>query len=313
VTGADGVDCYHEVKAANKFKTVPRTQGVSSTDMVGRMLLLTKTHFQTPKNIPEETIRTLSQGSIPTVSPYTGVSQLITTSRKIAQFSEQREPKPTDTVVYIDGSFDLFHAGHCMILKKAKSLGDYLIVGIYDDHAVNSIKGGNHPIMNLHERVLSVLSCRFVDEVIIGAPLQVSKEMIETMRIKIVCCGTVSSPEEDAMCYKIPADMGILKTVESPSTLTTTQVIQRIISNRLNYEERNRKKQEKEVAEIALRALKKTLTNFSSAVIEENLDLKAEEEKITTTEHDIKINSSQNEKDKEEDIKNSSILLALNK
>lgn len=43
---ADGVDCYHLVKTAERYKEVQRTQGVSTTDLVGRMLLMTKTHFQ---------------------------------------------------------------------------------------------------------------------------------------------------------------------------------------------------------------------------------------------------------------------------
>ena len=44
-----------------------------------------------------------------------------------------REPKSDDVVVYIDGSFDLLHIGHVATLKKAKSLGTYLIVGLHDD------------------------------------------------------------------------------------------------------------------------------------------------------------------------------------
>jgi len=44
---------------------------------------------------------------------------------------------------------------------------------------VNSAhRGPNHPIMHVHERSLSVLACRFVDEVIIGAPWEVSKDMV---------------------------------------------------------------------------------------------------------------------------------------
>jgi hypothetical protein len=41
-------------------------------------------------------------------------------------------------------------------------------------------RGANHPIMHLHERSLSVLACRYVDEVIIGAPWEVSKDMVLT-------------------------------------------------------------------------------------------------------------------------------------
>ena len=41
---ADGEDTYHLVKSAGRYKEVERTQGVSTTDLVGRMLLMTKSH-----------------------------------------------------------------------------------------------------------------------------------------------------------------------------------------------------------------------------------------------------------------------------
>lgn len=61
----------------------------------------------------------------------------------------------------------MFHCGHMEILKEAKKRGDYLIVGVHADTIVNKHRGSNLPLMNLHERVLSVLGCRFVDDVLI--------------------------------------------------------------------------------------------------------------------------------------------------
>ena len=58
------------------------------------------------------------------------------------------------------GAFDLFHVGHLEFLEKAKQMGDYLIVGLHTDPVVNQYKGSNYPIMNLHERTLSVLACK---------------------------------------------------------------------------------------------------------------------------------------------------------
>jgi cytidyltransferase-like protein len=66
----------------------------------------------------------------------------------------------------VAGAFDLFHVGHLDFLEKARAQGDYLIVGLHTDPVVNQYKGANYPIMNLHERVLSVLACRvliFID------------------------------------------------------------------------------------------------------------------------------------------------------
>ena len=41
-----GTDTYHIVKDAKRYKECQRTQGVSSTDLVGRMLLMSKAHQQ---------------------------------------------------------------------------------------------------------------------------------------------------------------------------------------------------------------------------------------------------------------------------
>jgi len=187
------------------------------------------------------------------VSPYTGVGQYLPTSRRIVQFSEGREPKPTDKIVYIDGTFDLFHVGHVAILKAAKALGDYLIVGILPDQIVNQKKGFGWPVMNLHERVLSVLSCRYVDEVIIGAPWAITEELIKVQRISIVARGTVSDPaykvtsDEYDHAFETPRKLGMLKDIRSPTSLTTSDIVQRIIDNRIKFVERNMKKRSERI------------------------------------------------------------------
>lgn len=106
VTSADGTDTYHEVKKAGKFKTVPRTRGVSTTDMVGRMLLMTRERESDDK-VDSKDIDSMSQGGNRR-SPYTGVSKFSTTNQRIVQFSKGVEPGANDKIVYIDGIFDLF-------------------------------------------------------------------------------------------------------------------------------------------------------------------------------------------------------------
>ena len=64
-------------------------------------------------------------------------------------------------IVYVAGAFDLFHVGHLDFLEKCRELGSYLIVGLHTDPVVNRYKGSNFPIMNLHERTLSVLAFRW--------------------------------------------------------------------------------------------------------------------------------------------------------
>src|SRR5690349_21615559 len=93
-------------------------------------------------------------------SPWTGSSQFLPTTQKIIQFSDGKSPNPGDKIVYVSGALDLFHIGHLDFLEQAKARGDYLIVGLHTDPVVNQYKGSNYPIMNLHERVLSVLACK---------------------------------------------------------------------------------------------------------------------------------------------------------
>lgn len=159
-TMADGTDCYQAVKDAGLYKECKRTQGVSTTELVGRMLLMTKNHHSHRKNSIGSDLSGVNTQDVGSFSTPAKVSHFLPTSKRIVQFSKGIEPKENDKVIYVDGTFDLFHVGHIEFLKRAKELGDFLVVGIHDDQTVNAIKGVNYPLMNLHERALSVLACR---------------------------------------------------------------------------------------------------------------------------------------------------------
>lgn len=181
----NGVDSYRFVKEAGRYKECKRTEGISTTNLVGRMLLMTTDHFQTKSPIGCLDPEMLGEGSSDPSgkSPWTSVSHFMPTTQKIVQFSDGKEPKPGDKIVYTPGCFDLFHVGHVDFLKKCKEKGDYVIVGLHTDVEVNRYKGENFPIMNLHERVLSVLACRYVDQVIIGAQYTATEELLDQFKV----------------------------------------------------------------------------------------------------------------------------------
>ena len=63
------------------------------------------------------------------------------------------------------GTFDLFHRGHLNILKRAKELGDYLVVAVSSDD-FNAIKG-KKSYYSIEDRVEILKANRYVDEVIL--------------------------------------------------------------------------------------------------------------------------------------------------
>lgn len=250
----DGTDAYALAKRAGRYRQIKRTEGVSSTDIVGRILSTMKDNSNSEDKSSFTLNGDLYEGkdvSKKIRNKIAPVSHFLPTSRRIVQFSNGKGPGPNSRVVYIDGAFDLFHVGHVEILKKARQLGDFLLVGIYMDQTISEIRGAQYPLMNLHERTLSVLACRHVDEVIIGAPWQVTKDMITTFNISLVVRGTVSesNPLSDELDdpYAVPKSMGIFRMLESPKDLTTFSVAQRIFANHEAYMKRNAEKAKSEM------------------------------------------------------------------
>jgi ethanolamine-phosphate cytidylyltransferase len=105
----DGKDVYATAKESGKFRTIPRTEGVSTTDIVGRMLLLTQ--GENGQNKSENAILGTQ-------------SKFLTTTRLLQLFSSTIPAEITHfrRVVYMDGAWDLFHPGHVAILKAVKQV-----------------------------------------------------------------------------------------------------------------------------------------------------------------------------------------------
>lgn len=66
---------------------------------------------------------------------------------------------------YTTGVYDMFHVGHLNILKRAKELCDYLIVGVSTDAVVEAYKH-KKPIIPFSERIAIVEAIKYVDKVV---------------------------------------------------------------------------------------------------------------------------------------------------
>merc|ERR1711920_966075 len=132
------------------------------------------------------------------------------------------------------------------------ALGDSLVVGVHSDEVVNQNRGLNHPIMAMHERVLSVLGCRYVDDVLLDAPWVITREMVATLHIAVVVRGTI---RDCAECvgewndpHEVPKALGIHVSLESNSSLSLDEISHRLEAKRGDMSKRHLDKQRQEAA-----------------------------------------------------------------
>ena len=69
-------------------------------------------------------------------------------------------------VIWVNGCFDILHRGHVELFKYAKSLGEFLVVGIDGDKRIKETKGPERPVNNRRDRQFFLESIRYIDEVV---------------------------------------------------------------------------------------------------------------------------------------------------
>lgn len=68
-------------------------------------------------------------------------------------------------VGFTASTFDLFHAGHILMLREAKAHCDYLICGLQVDPSIDR-NYKNKPVQTLTERFIQLSACKYVDEIV---------------------------------------------------------------------------------------------------------------------------------------------------
>lgn len=92
-----------------------------------------------------------------------------------------------ETCVFTNGCFDIIHAGHIHLLKKAREMGDFLVVGLNSDNSVRNLKGEERPINDQLSRQIVLESIRYVDYVFIfdePTPLELIKKIEPHILVK---------------------------------------------------------------------------------------------------------------------------------
>ena len=76
-------------------------------------------------------------------------------------------------------TFDFLHAGHVMMLREAKTVCDYLIVGLQTDPTIDRPEK-NAPVQTLVERYIQLAGIEYVDEII---PYQTEQDLEDILNM----------------------------------------------------------------------------------------------------------------------------------
>ncbi len=87
------------------------------------------------------------------------------------------------------GSFDLFHEGHYSLLKRAKALGDWLIVGVTTE-SYDAARGKLNVVDSLMDRIENVRKTGFADEIIIEEHVGQKVEDIQKYHVDVFAIGS---------------------------------------------------------------------------------------------------------------------------
>ena len=143
--------------------------------------------------------------------------------------SRERWRKEGRRVVLTNGVFDLLHTGHLYYLKKARELGDALIIALNADTSVRALKGPSRPVQNQAQRAYALGALACVDAVTVFSEPRLTAE-IRSLQPDVYCkAGDYTleklNPEERGALTDVGAQIEFLPFLPG---FSTTDLIARI-------------------------------------------------------------------------------------
>jgi D-beta-D-heptose 7-phosphate kinase/D-beta-D-heptose 1-phosphate adenosyltransferase len=130
-------------------------------------------------------------------------------------------------IVFTNGCFDLLHAGHLELLRRAATLGDALVIAINSDASVRRLKGAERPLVPQVERAALLAALSFVDAVTIfeeDTPL----EVLRTVKPHILVKGGDYRAEEVIGRELVESSGGRVEIVPLTPERSTSSLVERI-------------------------------------------------------------------------------------
>lgn len=182
------------------------------------------------------------------------------TGQLFAQFSAQsmrpRTLAKADRTVYVHGVFDLLSVGDLEFLRVARAMGDRLVVGVLPDEEacrimsnnsrsllgqrpfqpfLTAVPSDNHfPVHSLAERALGLMACKYVDDVLIGAPSEPDEAFLVANDVQCFA----GDPRDHGELFSfpesstdIPTRLGMMQMASGLECHTTTKdVLERVMA-----------------------------------------------------------------------------------
>lgn len=130
-------------------------------------------------------------------------------------------------VIFTNGCFDIVHAGHVLFLRRARKLGDFLIVGLNKDASVKRLKGKGRPIIPFRDRV-AILSALEPVDLIVGFDSDTPLDLINKLKPDILAKGADYKLSEIVGAREVKGWGGTVRRIRLLKGKSTSQLIKRL-------------------------------------------------------------------------------------
>lgn len=261
-TDKNGEDCYKKVRKQKRFLELERTKNISTTILINRILTRGKSHhFLSFDDFDGDFhLHPLFKNNMNFFKTFASDKTGVNLGHAVFFYSKDKIFNPlfkkkldNKKIFYIDGSFDLFNYQHIEILKKIKSDAEredaLFFVGVHNDIEVNNSTGMDFPIMNLLERSLCILQCKYIDDIVINLPFYPDFKFLSQFpgTLERYYC-LDSEPQEINRLKRIKDHVKLIEIkTDNSSGFNYQFIIDRILNNIDLYKQRQKKKYESQI------------------------------------------------------------------
>jgi D-beta-D-heptose 7-phosphate kinase/D-beta-D-heptose 1-phosphate adenosyltransferase len=145
--------------------------------------------------------------------------------KKVREMKEAGE-----TIVFTNGCFDVFHAGHVHNLHQCAQLGSVVVVGLNSDASVRALKGAGRPVNSVTERAEVLMALDAVDIVVIFDD-DTPEELIQIVRPDVLAKGADYVGKEVVGRDFVESYGGRVELVTLKQDVSTTAILDRLKRN----------------------------------------------------------------------------------